>query len=128
MATMNYRRSFLLQGACTAAGLAAARAWPSRPNTHHEARLSAVASIGRRRKPMPATCASLCGVSALTTCRRERSSHARPSRHVGESAGARPGAHYRAEEHTSELQSLAYLVCRLLLEKKKKKLRYEMFS
>src|SRR2546425_7557477 len=28
---------------------------------------------------------------------------------------------YRSEEHTSELQSLAYLVCRLLLEKKKKK-------
>src|SRR2546425_3689498 len=30
----------------------------------------------------------------------------------------------RSEEHTSELQSLAYLVCRLLLEKKKK-IRYE---
>src|SRR5687767_15281358 len=30
-------------------------------------------------------------------------------------------AECRSEEHTSELQSLAYLVCRLLLEKKKKK-------
>src|SRR5687767_15763821 len=29
---------------------------------------------------------------------------------------------WRSEEHTSELQSLAYLVCRLLLEKKKKKI------
>src|SRR2546425_6619540 len=29
----------------------------------------------------------------------------------------------RSEEHTSELQSLAYLVCRLLLEKKKKSKR-----
>src|SRR2546425_8851082 len=29
-------------------------------------------------------------------------------------------AAYRSEEHTSELQSLAYIVCRLLLEKKKK--------
>src|SRR2546425_1324457 len=29
----------------------------------------------------------------------------------------------RSEEHTSELKSLAYLVCRLLLEKKKKSLR-----
>src|SRR2546425_5777285 len=28
----------------------------------------------------------------------------------------------RSEEHTSELQSLAYLVCRLLLEKKKKEI------
>src|SRR3989441_9718404 len=31
-----------------------------------------------------------------------------------------PGLEQRSEEHTSELQSLAYLVCRLLLEKKKK--------
>src|SRR2546425_3651861 len=29
------------------------------------------------------------------------------------------GGEPRSEEHTSELQSLAYLVCRLLLEKKK---------
>src|SRR2546425_2481415 len=34
--------------------------------------------------------------------------------------GKRWWAHVRSEEHTSELQSLAYLVCRLLLEKKKK--------
>src|SRR2546425_7351613 len=34
-----------------------------------------------------------------------------------------PGLHTkRSEEHTSELQSLAYLVCRLLLEKKKKRI------
>src|SRR3712207_7250464 len=30
----------------------------------------------------------------------------------------------RSEEHTSELQSRQYLVCRLLLEKKKKKIRH----
>src|SRR2546425_9408588 len=38
-------------------------------------------------------------------------------------ATAPPARHAarRSEEHTSELQSLAYLVCRLLLEKKKKK-------
>src|SRR2546425_6824418 len=34
----------------------------------------------------------------------------------------RDAGHLRSEEHTSELQSLAYLVCRLLLEKKKKKI------
>src|SRR2546425_5595549 len=33
------------------------------------------------------------------------------------------GLGLRSEEHTSELQSLAYLVCRLLLEKKKKHTR-----
>src|SRR5687767_15324645 len=32
--------------------------------------------------------------------------------------GQGPGLSLRSEEHTSELQSLAYLVCRLLLEKK----------
>src|SRR5437764_7332870 len=36
-----------------------------------------------------------------------------------EAAGRGPGP--RSEEHTSELQSPMYLVCRLLLEKKKKK-------
>src|SRR5258707_11584798 len=36
----------------------------------------------------------------------------------------REGALARSEEHTSELQSRQYLVCRLLLEKKKKKLNH----
>src|SRR2546425_5853821 len=49
-----------------------------------------------------------------------------PRRTGAARARARPvcerdvGGHGRSEEHTSELQSLAYLVCRLLLEKKKK--------
>src|SRR3712207_8177039 len=34
-------------------------------------------------------------------------------------AGLLPDAEGRSEEHTSELQSRQYLVCRLLLEKKK---------
>src|SRR5258705_7287761 len=37
----------------------------------------------------------------------------------GRSAGT-PRPRQRSEEHTSELQSLRHLVCRLLLEKKKK--------
>src|SRR5437764_11553110 len=38
----------------------------------------------------------------------------------------RPAArHVRSEEHTSELQSPMYLVCRLLLEKKKKQEKYQ---
>src|SRR5262245_64934618 len=49
-------------------------------------------------------------------------------RHRNEAAGAgiglvtaaKQGAGHRSEEHTSELQSLRHLVCRLLLEKKKK--------
>src|SRR2546422_4507617 len=35
-------------------------------------------------------------------------------------AAAVSSAHVRSEEHTSELQSRLHLVCRLLLEKKKK--------
>src|SRR5437764_5739748 len=42
------------------------------------------------------------------------------------------GSSTRSEEHTSELQSPMYLVCRLLLEKKKKNklhiLHYELYS
>src|SRR5437870_10046912 len=37
------------------------------------------------------------------------------------SSGARPAWEARSEEHTSELQSRGHLVCRLLLEKKKKR-------
>src|SRR5205823_12098574 len=51
---------------------------------------------------------------------------AAPHRLLGITAAGderRGGGHdLRSEEHTSELQSLAYLVCRLLLEKKKKNL------
>src|SRR2546429_4306620 len=60
-----------------------------------------------------------------------RSVHARrrPARHrrrrAPGAAAARGARHHgravRSEEHTSELQSRLHLVCRLLLEKKKKK-------
>src|SRR2546425_8128210 len=43
--------------------------------------------------------------------------HGEPRRVEQRAGRVRPE---RSEEHTSELQSLAYLVCRLLLEKKKK--------
>src|SRR3712207_7233831 len=57
-----------------------------------------------------------------------RARHARrpgPGAEAGADAGARDPARLRrlglrSEEHTSELQSRQYLVCRLLLEKKKK--------
>src|SRR5258706_11804186 len=52
---------------------------------------------------------------------------------AGRPFGAAPRADFpmavgplRSEEHTSELQSLTNLVCRLLLEKKKKKLSYKV--
>src|SRR5205814_7524349 len=36
---------------------------------------------------------------------------------IGHSFGSRVGLRLRSEEHTSELQSLRHIVCRLLLEK-----------
>src|SRR5438046_4441467 len=55
-------------------------------------------------------------------CRRQRGLHLRGVMrivvHHGHTAGL---ADSRSEEHTSELQSLTNLVCRLLLEKKNKK-------
>src|SRR5690348_17741772 len=37
-----------------------------------------------------------------------------------------PQSPFRSEEHTSELQSPVHLVCRLLLEKKKKKYKHNI--
>src|SRR5438445_7469726 len=52
-------------------------------------------------------------------CAAVRSARANPARAV--LSGRCPGlGKNRSEEHTSELQSRQYLVCRLLLEKKKK--------
>src|SRR2546426_7710738 len=44
----------------------------------------------------------------------------RPSRRPSCERALQEGVHHRSEEHTSELQSPCNLVCRLLLEKKKK--------
>src|SRR3712207_6863515 len=56
--------------------------------------------------------------------------HPEQARHAGDLAlpalGAAAGR--RSEEHTSELQSRQYLVCRLLLEKKKKPIRTHVMS
>src|SRR5687767_15532891 len=69
--------------------------------------------------------------AAAAGSRARRSDRARPlPRALARLGAAAPRARWaarrdravagRSEEHTSELQSLAYLVCRLLLEKKKK--------
>src|SRR2546425_9772779 len=49
----------------------------------------------------------------IQRCRAKRLPHASPGKVISGNGLT------RSEEHTSELQSLAYLVCRLLLEKKK---------
>src|SRR3712207_8523310 len=48
--------------------------------------------------------------------------------HVQQPVAAVKGWSSRSEEHTSELQSRQYLVCRLLLEKKKINPRYDLIA
>src|SRR5688572_31795618 len=52
-----------------------------------------------------------------------RSPCGRETRATAAPPSARPGGAGRSEEHTSELQSQSNLVCRLLLEKKKNKIK-----
>src|SRR3712207_7986203 len=68
--------------------------------------------------------ATLAGVTGLTfawAAQRARSSlvSACSLSHSGQSTAGSSEIRLRSEEHTSELQSRQYLVCRLLLEKKK---------
>src|SRR3712207_8267624 len=61
---------------------------------------------------------SLCGVSSHSSGVHSKPTLLRFSRKTP--FGTRLPRPWRSEEHTSELQSRQYLVCRLLLEKKKK--------
>src|SRR3712207_7410557 len=72
--------------------------------------------------PLPADHARVGGQAVLDEVQRgaglEHPGHLGQRRpRIGDTA-EHPGAEGRSEEHTSELQSRQYLVCRLLLEKK----------
>src|SRR3712207_7667773 len=78
-------------------------------------------TLFRSRSPLAAADATL-RLGRERARGRRRGCGARP---LAERGGADPPAEFhraaaRSEEHTSELQSRQYLVCRLLLEKKKK--------
>src|SRR2546425_5339805 len=101
-------------------------AWASRPGRRRpgiRSRASGTtpdASSGRRSATRPSSRRRTAEAGFPTGCARCRLPRARE-------AAWRCRA-TRSEEHTSELQSLAYLVCRLLLEKKKKKKKYEEWN
>src|SRR3712207_7429586 len=63
------------------------------------------------------------GVMLIEAVRKVLAAHGLTSGALTLQAGA-----FRSEEHTSELQSRQYLVCRLLLEKKKKNKLYNITS
>src|SRR6266511_2712302 len=90
-----------------------------------------MSSFGMRRLiGVPRVCPSktpdrICTVSDSLRCdTRALCPGARRSRSGWMSASDRGSRGGRSEEHTSELQSRENLVCRLLLEKKKKRIRY----
>src|SRR3712207_8493015 len=75
---------------------------------------------GPRREDSPDTGQLRRGPEAVAHGR--RGARGRGARELGEPGphrGPEDGGLRRSEEHTSELQSRQYLVCRLLLEKKK---------
>src|SRR5260221_10124761 len=73
--------------------------------------------------PGDAHMAGLHVVEAEDQPRQRALARARRADHGHGLAGRNGEAHVRSEEHTSELQSHSDLVCRLLLEKKKKKIK-----
>src|SRR5258707_11918092 len=86
------------------------------------------------RGKVASICLSVRSVTSVTLIvgqkvRGNRESHTSSERSSVTCATAVPGTGrtgHRSEEHTSELQSRQYLVCRLLLEKKKKNINYEI--
>src|SRR2546426_4031717 len=90
-----------------------------------------VAPVAHRLVPTPAACVmSANRISPLLTYRRLetmlplKKMSGSPSLSISPTATPAPlytNTSVRSEEHTSELQSPCNLVCRLLLEKKKKK-------
>src|SRR2546425_3800711 len=68
----------------------------------------------RRSRTLPTICVHMWSVAYVSF----HELRGRAGQHSGRSAAACAIVKFlRSEEHTSELQSLAYLVCRLLLEK-----------
>src|SRR2546423_9676178 len=63
---------------------------------------------------------SMSGLDAFAGVGADLNDHGNPTNVAGYTINHATFVGLRSEEHTSELQSLAYLVCRLLLEKKKK--------
>src|SRR2546427_8154216 len=81
------------------------------------------------RSPQPATVTAATPRARFRNQRTDtKSTPARGAAAVPRAAApkGRPVQHLRSEEHTSELQSQSNLVCRLLLEKKKKKTTHKI--
>src|SRR5690554_7753369 len=102
-----------------------------RMNSTAEVKASTRASPSRRRCPCTSRCSQRPAGSVAVMAWRPSSVVTLAGTHLAAEYPVGPGGigeddgnheeHARSEEHTSELQSRPHLVCRLLLEKKKKK-------
>src|SRR3712207_8478996 len=81
--------------------------------------LSSGVRTSANRRSLTGSSASAAPSSATNRASRATASTAKPN--------GRDGASQRSEEHTSELQSRQYLVCRLLLEKKNDRQSHYLF-
>src|SRR5690348_17779131 len=100
--------------------------WKSKCSARYAVSTAVGASMFSQRTP-PSSSSATCGSVRATSCRCESGGRLRTvlgiRRRFGISSHGRHHGHtasLRSEEHTSELQSPVHLVCRLLLEKKKK--------
>src|SRR2546422_7123350 len=97
------------------------RSWISRSDRSRKIQL-----VERRRSPFTKCTRPRTAPTSASGCISTNTSHRSSPRFSSPMCLARswPGKVARSEEHTSELQSRLHLVCRLLLEKKKKQYLY----
>src|SRR3712207_263268 len=93
-----------------------ARAWPGPKGSRTEPRHAQAHSPNRRSALEKLAGLAWCGLRSRRSEARNREELARAVRRVPEHGHPFRHPRGRSEEHTSELQSRQYLVCRLLLE------------
>src|SRR5436189_4865161 len=89
-----------------------------RPSGLHAGRLSVSGSLSGPSNVVSCRGLALPPGAASITYRSQLLSRSKSGRRLLTNARDLPSGDQRSEEHTSELQSPMYLVCRLLLEKK----------
>src|SRR5947209_7336919 len=113
------RRGRVVSRLAAPAGAASSPTISSAPTTWVD---SAAVAPTRSRNPKPSRRTGTPRAAATFSSTLTNSNGRAIARIAAQISSATTAASTRSEEHTSELQSRQYLVCRLLLEKKKEKI------